>query len=129
MKALRFLTVFATASFASGCTVTSASYTPLNPAPRILVARSPEQVELFSSGPPARPHVDVGLITVEEGELDVGSPDGLIQMLRSTAAEKGCDGLVIAPPGSKSESPLLSDRTNSYKVYSGTCIVYRISAR
>jgi hypothetical protein len=81
---------------------------------------------VFSSAPPERPHVDVGLITVEEGEIGGGTPAELIGMIRQAAAERGCDAVVLAPPGSKSESPsVFVDRTNSYRVYSGTCVVYR----
>jgi hypothetical protein len=106
----------------SSCTTTSGSYTQLNPPPRKLSARPPEQVELFSSGPPQRPHVDVGLITIEEGSLDPATPERLVGMLREVAGEHGCDAVVVAPPSSKSYND------QSYKVYSGTCVVYRDAA-
>jgi hypothetical protein len=115
------------ASLLCACSTTSASYTALNPAPHDLYVREPRDVEVFSSAPPDRPHVDVGLITVEQGDIGHGSPEALIAMLREMAARRGCDALVVAPPGSKSESALggLIDYTESYRVYSGTCVVYR----
>lgn len=108
-----------------GCASTSASYTPLNPSPRELKGRTPAQVEIFSSGPPDRPHVDVGLISVEQGDGDE-TPAGLIDILRGVAAEKGCDALMLAPPGSNTREDWLGT-FRGYQVYSGTCLVYGIA--
>jgi hypothetical protein len=115
-------------ALAPGClSTTSADFTALNPYPHALVARAPAQVEVFSSAAPARPHVDVGLITVEEGQTGGGTPDELLGLLRQTAAERGCDAVVVAPPGSKSGTDPLLNLTRSYRVYSGTCIVYTVT--
>lgn len=67
-------------------------------------ARSPQQVELFSSSPPERAHVDCGVITISEGEIGPGAPDELLRMLRQMAAQYGCDAVVLAPPSSKTYS-------------------------
>jgi len=104
---------------ACGCTITSGSYTQLNPSPRALYVRAPQQVELFASSAPQRAHVDVGLITIEEGDVGKGRPDELLAMLREMAGQYGCDAVVVAPPAWQSHS------RRSYKVYSGTCVVYR----
>jgi len=40
--------------------------TQINPAPRPLSARGYESVEIFSSAPPARAHVDVALLKVDQ---------------------------------------------------------------
>jgi hypothetical protein len=69
----------------------------------------------------------VSSCAVEEGDLGEGAPAALIRLLRRTAAQQGCDGLVIAPPGSKSQTGAF-ERTESYRVYSGTCIVYATPA-
>jgi hypothetical protein len=118
----RFALVFAT--LLSACTPTAVNYNPLNPSPRALSPRSPASVEMFASGPPDRPHVDVGLITVEEGDTGESSPQELLGILRQNAARQGCDALVVSPPSSKTDSDVLA-YTHSRRVYSGTCVVYR----
>src|SRR5580698_5435788 len=100
------------------CTTTGGTFTQINQPPRALYARSPQQVEVFSSSPPARAHVDYGVITISEGEIGPGTADELLGMLRQMAAEYGCDAVVLAPPSSTSYS------NRSFRVYSGTCVVY-----
>jgi len=118
--------LFAASVLTGGCSVTDVSFTRLNTPPHALVARDPQHVKVFSSGPPRRPYIDVGLITVEQGDIGASAPQALIRMLRETAAERGCDALVLSTPSSKSHSALngFVDQTDSYRVYSGTCIVY-----
>jgi hypothetical protein len=111
-------------AFLGGCADTSAAYTPLNVPPRPVQARTPDEVQVFSSAPPERPHVDVGLITVQEGDGDE-TPAALIGLLRQVAAERGCDAVVVAPPGSKTAEAFFGMR--SYQVFSGTCLVYGIA--
>jgi hypothetical protein len=109
----------------AGCTATTVNYSPINPAPRALAPRPAGTVEMFSSTPPDRPHVDVGIITVEEGDVEEESPQMiLLGLLRENAARQGCDGLVVAPPSSKAVSDVLA-YAHSRRVYSGTCVVYR----
>jgi hypothetical protein len=101
--------VVAAGALAAGCAVVST--TPLNPSPRKLVPRRPEQVEMFSSAPPARPHVDVSFIELNQ---DLASPTELITNLRTQAAQMGCDAMVIS-------GRLSSESKNA--AY-GTCVVY-----
>jgi hypothetical protein len=107
-----------------GCADTTLTYTPLNRPPHGLQARRAEQVPVFSSGPPERPHVDIGLISVEEGDGDE-TPASLIERLRQSGAERGCEALVLAAPGATTRptGPTLVG-SRSYQVYSATCIVY-----
>jgi hypothetical protein len=121
-RSIHFALVFAAAL--SACTATTVNYSPLNPSPRALSPRPPATVEMFASGPPARPHVDIGIITVEEGDTGESSPEELLGLLRQDAARQGCDALVVAPPSSKTDSDLFQN-THSRRVYSGACIVYR----
>jgi methionine-rich copper-binding protein CopC len=77
-----------------------AYFVPTNPAPRALVSRSPAGIELFSSGPPSRPHVDVGFVefvgpTSDEGEA--------LRLLRYEGAAHGCDALVVSFKGHTAE--------------------------
>jgi hypothetical protein len=107
------------------CAVTSTTYTELNAPPRAMQTRAPDQVEIFSSAPPERPHVDVGLITVQEGEGNE-TPASMIELVRRTAAEKGCDAVVLAPPSSRTDQTDLRG-VRSHQVYSGTCVAYGIA--
>jgi hypothetical protein len=109
----------------SGCAETTVTYTPLNVPPHELRARRPEQIEVFSSAPPERPHVDVGLISVQEGTGGYETPATLVWALRQSGAEKGCDALLLAPPSSTNTPTDLISVERSFQVYSATCIVYR----
>jgi hypothetical protein len=54
------------------------------------VPHPPSNIEVFSSGPPTREHVDVGVIQV----LGMGWDDYLHQ-LRDEASRRGCDAVVL----------------------------------
>lgn len=70
--------------------------TPINPAPRPLVARTPESVQVLASGAPLEPHVDVALLEAEQDEgWNRQGTDYMIQRLREKAAELGCDALYV----------------------------------
>jgi hypothetical protein len=47
---------------------------------------------VFSSGPPSRPHADVGIITVS------GRDPGF-SLIRAEAASRGCDAVVVGYRG------------------------------
>jgi hypothetical protein len=111
-----------------GCAETTVTYTPLNAPPHELAARRPEQVQVFSSTPPERPHVDVGLISVQEGTGGIETPATLIWALRKSGGEKGCDALLLAPPSSSTKPTDLFATERLFQVYSATCIVYRSAA-
>jgi hypothetical protein len=112
------------ATLLPACVATSVNYSPLNPSPHALAPRPVSSVEVFASGPPDRPHVDVGMITVEEGDVGESSPQELLALLRQNAANQGCDALVVSPPSSRSDADFLA-YTHSRRVFSGTCVVYR----
>jgi hypothetical protein len=123
----RILLLFASllATGIGACATTSTTYTELNAPPRPLQARAPDQVEIFSSAPPGRAHVDVGLITVQEGEGNE-TPASMIDLVRRAAAEKGCDAVMLAPPSSTTDGNELVG-VRSHHVYSGTCLVYEVA--
>jgi hypothetical protein len=54
-------------------------------------ARDPNAVEIFTTGVPKRPFVEVALIEAREGS----SEERLFPDLRSRAAAMGCEGLVL----------------------------------
>ncbi|HVZ75354.1 MAG TPA: hypothetical protein VHJ20_23415 [Polyangia bacterium] len=87
----------------------------------------PSQVEVFASGPPARPHDDVAVLDAEQVE---GGDDtrAFIGALQSRAAELGCDAIVLGGRTDHDGAPLgsawrLVDPGRA--TMSATCIVYR----
>jgi hypothetical protein len=120
---------FATLSLAAACGTTIRE-TVINPAPRQMVSRPPETVELFTSGAPARPHVDVAFLEAEESSSwsTDGTPD-MFNKLRKRAADRGCDAVVIGglssrDPGVNDTETWLVDHPKGRKGIYGTCIMY-----
>ena len=97
--------------------------TPLNSAPRGLTARPPQSVEVYSSSPPSRPHVDVALLRVEEGGFS-GTPGHLVQALLEKAAELGCDALYISGASERAGNPKLGILDPGTNTLFGTCLAY-----
>jgi hypothetical protein len=88
-----------------------------------MVPRSAAAVELFTSGPPQRPHADIALLeaTPSPRENDVPS---LLARMRETAAQMGCDAVVVANVQTQVFEHGGGDRTT----VTGTCIVYEAPA-
>jgi hypothetical protein len=86
--------------------------TQLNAPPRPLGARDATTVEVFSSGPPQRSHVDVALIVAEGDALF--TLQRYVSEIRDHAAALGCDAVVF-------DSAALVKGTTSMKA---TCIAY-----
>jgi hypothetical protein len=114
---------------AAGCG-TSIQATAINPSPYPLAARPPMSVELFTSGPPARPYVDVALLEAEAtSSLSTDRTPEMLSALRARGAQLGCDGIVLG--GMSSRDPSLGDAETwlvehprgRNGVYA-TCIVY-----
>jgi len=78
---------------------------PIQSPPHALTVRSPDSVELFTAGAPARAHVDVSVLHAENGDSA-----SRIAKLRESAAAMGCDGLALA---------------NTDAGWAATCIVYK----
>jgi len=60
-------------------------------------AMSPRLAELFVAGPPQRPYLEVGVITVAGGSWS--SAHQLLKAMVQDAGSKGCDGVVITSEG------------------------------
>ncbi len=109
---------------------TSITRTDLNPPPRPLAARPASSVEVFTSGAPARPHVDVALLEAEEASgWSTASTGDMIGSLRARAASMGCDAVVIS--GATSRDPGIADKESLFvehprgrKGLFATCVVY-----
>ncbi len=109
-------------ALAAGCG-TAIQTTVINRAPHPMAPRPIESVELFSAGPPARPHIDVAYFEAEaeSGASFDGTPE-FITKLRNNAAAHGCDGLVLGTSTNHSDG---GGRyaTNIHGI-TATCIVY-----
>ena len=98
------------------------SSTQVNQPPAPMFRRPVESVELFTSGPPTRPHTDVALLEAEPGFTERSTGE-LIERLREKAAAQGCDGLVVTGVDTQ-----LIHGAGDRKTVTGTCIVYAPTA-
>ena len=70
-------------------------YTPVIPAPRQLQVRGAGQVQIVLITPPARPHVDIGLLRVGWSNTDEDTLERHMELLRTAAGQHGCDVVVV----------------------------------
>ena len=118
------------AMLTAGACGTAIRTTAINSPPHAMQPRPPESVEIFTSGAPPRPHVDVALIEAEEESgLSVADTADMLRSLREHGAAMGCDAVVVG--GASSRDPGVSDVESwvvedpkGRKGFYGTCIVY-----
>jgi hypothetical protein len=114
---------------AAGCG-TSITATQVNAPPRPMGPRPAATVEMFTSGAPAKPHVDVALLEAEEASsLSTHGTAEMLNKLRERGAQMGCDGIVVGgmssrDPGLTDKESWLVDRPRGRKGIFATCIVY-----
>lgn len=120
MRSLILILVLSVVVAGCGTWVTD---TQINPAPRPLFARGYESVEVFSSAPPARAHVDVALLKVDQTNAidDHLGEQLMIQRLRERAGAMGCDAVFIGATQERAAPDLL---TSGSRTMTATCIVY-----
>ncbi|MCA9563287.1 MAG: hypothetical protein KC561_07350 [Myxococcales bacterium] len=105
----------------TGC-ATQVSYVPTNSPPRPMVARSPQSVDVFTSGVPDRPFSEVGLLNAREGAAD--DYGQMVAALREAAGQYGCDGVIITGTENEVSTNWYNDDVESRLNLYGTCIVY-----
>ena len=88
---------------ASGCALSYVETTRLNAPPRPLVARPARSVEIYTSSPPTRPHVDVALLRADQANFGTDTP-AMLQSLAERAGELGCDALFISGASERAAS-------------------------
>jgi hypothetical protein len=106
----------------AGCG-TSIQATMINPAPHPMQSRPPESVEVYSSGPPQRPYIDVAYLEAEQ--QTAYSADDTAQFvghLRERAAAMGCDGVVLG--GVTHAAEPTSDLHLTRKGLTATCVMF-----
>ena len=119
--------VLITASLLLGCSPTFEAVR-INRPPHALHARQPRSVKMFSS-PPARPHVDVAILLVDQARfVDAEDRVEMLREMRDRAAEIGCDGIVLGEHsrrrGVDPTTALFLVGGGSTSTWQGTCIVY-----
>ncbi len=128
-RTLPYQTLATALLFIAACG-SSITRTDINPAPKPMPPRPAASVEVFSSGAPARPHVDVAILEVEESSsFSVSDTGEMVSHLRSRAAAMGCDGVVIGgassrDPGLTDKESLFVDNPRGRKGFFATCIAY-----
>lgn len=116
-----------------GCATTVINSHPLNSAPHPLKPREPAAVEIFTTGPPTRPFVEVALIEARQAGFDEAPVFG---ELRSRAGAIGCEGLVLLRSNDSvvgsivsslpsAEGSFISGYTETLHGYRATCIAWK----
>jgi len=114
------------AVLACGCG-TAITYTPLPGSHGRFRSRPTRSVDVYSSGPPNRPHRDVGLLEAEqESDFSMDGTKSMLRKLRAKAARVGCDAICLNNFGSKTTPSLAVDvnHVSSVKTITATCIRY-----
>jgi hypothetical protein len=99
-----------------GCFPSAVNFAQVNLPPAPMGQHPAGEVAVFSSGPPQRPHVDVGVIEAIGGS-SLESFESLAAMARTEAGRRGCDALVLNPVAFTGED-------SGRRVVSGTCVLY-----
>ena len=107
----------------SGCGVET-SVVWLRVPPHRMAKRSPAFVDVYSSSPPARPHVEVAIIEVAEQSGSVASLSELFDALRLAAAEQGCDAIHVTGVVNKGPEIMASEFSTDREGVVATCLVY-----
>jgi hypothetical protein len=99
--------------------------TPLSAPPRPLTPKSPEQVEVFTSGRPTKPYRDIALMQMEEASVYASKSEAeILRRLRAMAAQRGCDGLVVLGQSGNVQTSINGDYARTLRGLRATCIVY-----
>lgn len=123
--------LFLLAAALLGCG-THIAYMPTNTPPRMLKPRGVDSVQVFTTRPPERPYVEVGIIeTQQESIYSTDDATAVFSQLRDEAARQGCDGLVLLGSNDRMELQGTSSHfggttySHTLKGYRGTCIVWK----
>jgi hypothetical protein len=117
--------VFATAVLlACGTRVT---YTQLNTPPAQMVPRHAAGVQVFTTGAPQQPFVEVGLLEAQqESAYSQDRQPQILDKLRQRAAEVGCDGIILLGSNDSVVGSVSGGMgwTTTLAGYRATCIMF-----
>ena len=111
----------------TGCGTTM-MITKLNNSPRPLEQRTPESVDIFVTGKPEKPYIEISLITSQQAsEFSIDDTPQIIQKMRLEAAKQGCDALIISGQNDATEGSTRggTGSVTTLKGFHGACIVYK----
>lgn len=102
---------------------TTTRFIATNPAPHPLAAKPAEAVQVYTTGVPAVPYLEVGIIQGRQSStLSFDEMPRIISAMRRDAGKAGCDALLI----NGSSDKVVGDRhsTDTLEGFWGTCIVF-----
>jgi hypothetical protein len=111
----------------AGCG-TRVDYMRTNSPPRELSARNPSEVEVFTSGRPERPFVEVGIIESQQQSMySTDQPAKVFESLREEAARQGCDAIILLGSNDafQAQTGQYGGSGKTLKGYRATCAVYK----
>jgi len=120
MRSIHLVLVAAFVSW--DCVGSFVETTPLNSAPHPLSPRPPDSVEVYTSSPPVRPHVDVALLRASRSNYESTATPVMVQLLLKRASALGCDALFVSESSERTGNPDIFDPGS--RALSGTCIAY-----
>ncbi|MCE9579125.1 MAG: hypothetical protein K8W52_38740 [Deltaproteobacteria bacterium] len=102
---------------------TTTRFIATNPSPQPLVAKPASAVQVYTTGVPELPYVEVGIIQGRQSsELSFDEMPKIISAMRADAGKAGCDALLINGASDK----VVGDHhsTTTLEGFWGTCIVF-----
>jgi hypothetical protein len=120
----------AVALLAAAACGTTTQVVATNRSPRPLAPRSPGEVDVYTTSPPARPFVEVAIIQARQSsQYSADTMPEIINAMRQQAAQVGCDGVVIHGASNKVVPTGWGEHgtsSTSLDGYWGACIVYTV---
>lgn len=116
----------------AGCGHTT-GFTPTNLPPHEMKARPEASVELFTTQPPTKPFVEVGLLTSTHSSTWSSSTDEEVLLgLRTKAAEVGCDAVVVTSETNQLSGYVASSgdvSARNFKRFRAACVMWKGDAQ
>ena len=118
---IRHLGMLVVACALAGCG-TDVWEVPLNAPPHAMTRKDPNSIAIFTTQQPPRPYTEVALMEAQrQSAFSRDTSSAVMNQLRSYAAGRGCDALILHAGGSGgtnyASQPLVG--------YRATCIVYQ----
>ncbi|HEX3854770.1 MAG TPA: hypothetical protein VHW01_27605 [Polyangiaceae bacterium] len=101
---IRFCLALVSIAVVGGCG-TFVEATALNAPPRALTPRPADAVEVYSSSPPAKAHLDVALIQADQINGTNAQLPEMVAKLREKAGQMGCDAIFISGASERAGAP------------------------
>lgn len=106
---------------------TTTQFAPTNPSPRPMAPRHPDTVQVFTTGNPEVPYVEVGIIqSRQSSRLSLHEMPEMIRELRKEAAKIGCDGVILNGANNTTEGHVIDGdgSAGTLEGFWGACIMW-----